>query len=39
VFSPDPTRPAAVALPAADPLELAPQLQAWTVLEAAARLA
>jgi predicted alpha-1,6-mannanase (GH76 family) len=39
VFSPDPTRPASVALPAADPLELAPQLQAWTVLEAAARLA
>ncbi|WP_242653121.1 glycoside hydrolase family 76 protein [Intrasporangium flavum] len=38
VFSLDPTRPAAAALPAADPLELAPQLQAWTVLEAAARL-
>ncbi|WP_323095663.1 glycoside hydrolase family 76 protein [Intrasporangium sp. YIM S08009] len=39
VFSPDPTRPASEALPDADPLELAPQLQAWTVLEAAARLA
>ena len=38
VFSPDPTRPASEALPTDDPLELAPQLQAWTVLEAAARL-
>jgi predicted alpha-1,6-mannanase (GH76 family) len=39
VFSVDPTRPAAATLTAGDPLELAPQLQAWTVLEAAARLA
>ena len=39
VFSLDPTRAAATALPAGDALELAPQLQAWTVLEAAARLA
>jgi predicted alpha-1,6-mannanase (GH76 family) len=39
VFSLDPLRPASTTLPPPQGLELSPQLQAWTVLEAAARLA
>jgi len=38
VFSPDPAVPARVALPAGAAIELSPQLQAWTILEAAATL-
>lgn len=38
VFSPDPDRSAATALPPGAPMDLSPQLQAWTVLEAAARI-
>lgn len=37
VFSPDPGRPAAETLPGGATLDMSPQLQAWTVLEAAAR--
>lgn len=36
VFSPDPLQPAAQAAPSGTPLDLSPQLQAWTILEAAA---
>ena len=38
VFSPDPATPAAAWRGAGAPLELTPQLQAWTILEAAATL-
>ena len=38
MFSPDPDVPAAQSQPAGEPLELSPQLQAWTILEAAAVL-
>jgi predicted alpha-1,6-mannanase (GH76 family) len=39
VFSPDPARPASESQPPGIPLELSSQLQAWTILEAAASLA
>lgn len=38
VFSPDPARPAGETQPPGIPLELSSQLQAWTILEAAASL-
>lgn len=38
VFSPDPRAPAAATLPPERHLELSPQLQAWTILEAATTL-
>lgn len=39
VFSPDPDRPAADAVPAGESVDFSPQLQAWTVLEADALVA
>lgn len=38
VFSPDASRPTSQTLPAGAPVQLSSQVQAWTILEAAARL-
>lgn len=38
LFSPDPQLPATTLYPPGKPIELTPQLQAWTILEAAATL-